>query len=361
MAAQKGVKRERPAAEVTGEDAATAALAGETPVEDLALSTRVVNALTKAGVATAQDILDMLDGGEKIPGIADRTLEEIRNRLAEKGLLELEDEKADAERKRQTQAEAEQARAETETTLAEATKDGGAERENRQQPLIVPGVATAERRVSFIVRLTVDEQGQPRRTEIQHAQSDNKETFLALDVQRMAAFMKACVRLPVAPETTALPTRPPAKVETPKSEAFTPVSGLTVSDVRVARKGAPGVPVQGLSAGEAFVVQAGFQVQILEAPSLSVQDYSFEVKVFAYEVTSGTSRLLTTHRVALVENVSEYTAQIQAPALSRGLYRLTTLVRLLNMLDHKDGPVVHVTGVRPSDNSTAPQKVALSR
>jgi len=54
----------------------------------------------------------------------------------------------------------------------------------------------AERRVTFILRLTVDERGQPRRTEIEHAQSSKKETFPGLDVQRLAAFMKACISSP---------------------------------------------------------------------------------------------------------------------------------------------------------------------
>ena len=59
----------------------------------------------------------------------------------------------------------------------------------------------AEKRISFILRLTVDERGQPRRTEVEHARSGNKETYPGLDLQRLAAFMEACISLPNHPET----------------------------------------------------------------------------------------------------------------------------------------------------------------
>jgi len=63
------------------------------------------------------------------------------------------------------------------------------------------GEEGAEWRVTFIIRLTVDEQGQPRRTEIEHARSGKKETFPGLDVQRLAAFMQACTSPPHHPGT----------------------------------------------------------------------------------------------------------------------------------------------------------------
>lgn len=77
-------------------------------------------------------------------------------------------------------------------------------------PPSTPEEEAIEQRISFIVRLTVDERGQPRRTEIEHAQSGKKETFPGLDVQRLVAFMKACISLPNHPETDDPPdTSPP--------------------------------------------------------------------------------------------------------------------------------------------------------
>jgi hypothetical protein len=67
------------------------------------------------------------------------------------------------------------------------------EQENMDLPPMAPEEEGAERRVSFILRVTVDERGRPRRTEIEHAQSGQKETFPGLDVQRLAAFIKQCI------------------------------------------------------------------------------------------------------------------------------------------------------------------------
>jgi hypothetical protein len=118
-----------------------------------------------------------------------------------------------------------------------------------------------------------------------------------------------------------------------------------------------------LDPSQAFVVQARFQLQGAEAPSLTAQASSYEMQVYAHEVTSGASRLLASYKANLVENVLEYTPQTQAPGLSPGLYRLVTLVRLQapsNVMGHHEGPVVHVIGVRPSINPAAPLKTSPS-
>ena len=95
----------------------------------------------------------------------------------------------------------EQARAEAQGALAQARKAMGDEAENTEPSPTALGEEGAERRVTFIVRLTVDQRGQPRRSEIEHAQSGKKETFPGLDVQRLAAFMEACISLPNHPAT----------------------------------------------------------------------------------------------------------------------------------------------------------------
>ena len=77
----------------------------------------------------------------------------------------------------------------------------GIKEERGNLPLSTPGEEGIEQRISFIVRLTVDKRGQPRRTEIEHAKSGKKETFPGLDVQRLAAFMEARISLPNHPAT----------------------------------------------------------------------------------------------------------------------------------------------------------------
>ncbi|RME48478.1 MAG: 30S ribosomal protein S16 [Chloroflexi bacterium] len=73
-------------------------VAGEMSLEALGLPTRIANVLNEAGLQTAQDLLDKLAEGDAeflaIPGVGGKTLEEVRERLAEHGLLAPEDEEA---------------------------------------------------------------------------------------------------------------------------------------------------------------------------------------------------------------------------------------------------------------------------
>jgi len=362
MAAQEGMKRKSPAAKVTEEapETAEAPVASDGSLEDLGLSTRVVNTLTHAGLRTVQDLLDKLDQGEKIEGIGDKSLERIHKRLAEKSFRLPEGKEAEVEQERQAPSETEKAKAEAERALAEARKAMEAEAENREPPPAAPGEKAEQQPVSFNVRVTVDEQGKPLRTEIQPVTRDRKAgKYLGLNGQELAAYMERYISALVTPEPTIAPVPPPARVEAPMLEPLGPAISLTVSDVRVFRAGVPGVRALISSSGEAFVVEARFQLHGPEALSLTAQESAFQVQVYAREVTSGTSTLLTTQRVSLVEGVLKYTAQMQLPGLSPGRYRPLTVVRLLNMLGHREGPIVHVAGVQPSVNPAALLEVPL--
>lgn len=373
MTTQEGAKRRRPIAEETEEVPKTveAPITSDISVEDLGLSTRTVTSLTDAGLETAQDILDMLAQGEAdflaIRGVGDKTLEEVRMRLVEKGVLGLEDEGAEVEPKHQAGDATVQAELEAERALEEAGEAMEVKADNSMK--LSPTVQAeegSEQPVTFIVRLTVDKQGQPLRTEIRHAHGGNgkKETFPGLDVQRLAAFMETCIRPSVTPELS-LPTKPPpASVEAPTPEPLAPTTGLTVADVQVFRMRAPGTAVLVLSPDEAFVLQARFQLEGPEALSLTAQESSFEVKVYAREVNSGTSTLLTTYSADLVRDVFEYSTQMQVSGLSPGLYRLRTLVTLrapINMRGHHEGSIVHVAGIQQSINPVAALTVPLSQ
>lgn len=94
------------------------------------------------------------------------------------------------------QAEFEQARTVVERALAQVRQTIETEAENREPPPTALGEEDIERRVTFIVRLTVDERNQPRRTEVEHAQSGKKKIFLGLDERQLATFMKVYLSLP---------------------------------------------------------------------------------------------------------------------------------------------------------------------
>ncbi len=205
----------------------------------------------------------------------------------------------------------------------------------------------AERRVSFIVRLTVDERGQPRRTEVEHAQSRRKEIFLGLDAHRLIAFIEDCLGSSITTEGSLSSAGPALREEIPAPESPKPTAGLTIAEVGVFRAGAPGMAFA-LNSAEAFIVRVRFRLQGPAAPALAAQASPYEIHLYAHDVTDGTSALLGTHRGALAAGVLDYVTQKQVSGLSAGLYRLVTLVKLpspAKLVAYHERPVIHVSEV----------------
>lgn len=67
----------------------------DTPIENLDLSVRVFNSLKRTGITTVGEVLDMLDKGSEamlsIRNFGEKSLDELRERLQEKGYLEQQD------------------------------------------------------------------------------------------------------------------------------------------------------------------------------------------------------------------------------------------------------------------------------
>lgn len=257
----------------------------------------------------------------------------------------------EVDREQQARLQAEQARAEAEQALNETKKALQVEVKPAELPSVELEKLAAEQRISFVVRLTVAEQGQVRRTVVEHAHSGKKETFVNLDIHRLAAFMKACISSQIIPGP-AVPSHPPSSV----SETLIPVPSmpsthLVVSAVQVFRQEAPDVMVLGILSGETVTVQSRFQLRGPEASHLADAEPPFEVLVYTYEVTSGVSSLLTSYQANLAKGVLEYIAQMQAPGLTPGLYRLFTMVVLLTPLKaagYYEGPIIKVAARQAS-------------
>jgi hypothetical protein len=218
--------------------------------------------------------------------------------------------------------------------------------ENKETPWKTLGEEGAERRVSFIVRLTVDARGELQRTQVEHAQSGKKETFASLDGERLAAFMRACISNLAIAEPAISQAPLSAQVGFPTPESPKHISSLTISDVRVFRIGVADAMALNFGPEEDFLIQARFQLRGPEVPTLTTLESAYRVKVYANQVTSSESKLLITHSGSLVKDVMEYTTQIQVPGLFPGLYRLFTLVALdppVKMAGHHEGPIVRVS------------------
>jgi hypothetical protein len=231
-----------------------------------------------------------------------------------------------------------QARAKAEKSLAEAQEALAAARLKVEHPAQI-------RRVSFVVRLTVYEQGQVGRTEIEHVESSRKQNFLSLDGERLVAFMKACTSPTIISEPTIPPIQSNEKAKAPILEPFRLKSNLIVSEVRVFHLGYSDSMTLVLTGEEPFGLRARFQLQGPDAQSLTTYASSFEIKLYANEVTSGESKLLTTYSAKLIQDLLEYTASTNVPGLAHGLYRLFTLVILskpIKIGGYHDGPVIQV-------------------
>jgi DNA-directed RNA polymerase subunit alpha len=75
--------------------------AAETPIENLDLSVRVFNSLKRTGVTTVGDVLDLLEKGDEavmsIRNFGEKSLDELRDKMMEKGFLQQGDDEEDTE------------------------------------------------------------------------------------------------------------------------------------------------------------------------------------------------------------------------------------------------------------------------
>jgi DNA-directed RNA polymerase subunit alpha len=68
----------------------------ETPIENLDLSVRVFNSLKRTGITTVGEVLELLEKGDEavmsIRNFGEKSLDELRQKMHEKGYLEEEEE-----------------------------------------------------------------------------------------------------------------------------------------------------------------------------------------------------------------------------------------------------------------------------
>lgn len=83
----------------------------ETPIENLDLSVRVFNSLKRTGITTVGEVIEMLEKGPEamlsIRNFGEKSLTELKERLAEKGYLGDSEEEEEAETEAEAEAEAE--------------------------------------------------------------------------------------------------------------------------------------------------------------------------------------------------------------------------------------------------------------
>jgi hypothetical protein len=201
------------------------------------------------------------------------------------------------------------------------------------------------KRVSFVVRLTVDEQGQPGRTEIEHVPSGRKQNFANLEGVRLVTFIKACISPEPVPQDIIPTVNTPEELLTSISGPAEPRSSLIVSDVQVFRRGNPDFMTMIFTPEEPFILQAHFQINLPNAQALTFQESSFETKIYVSEISHGNSQLLKTYSAKLIQDVFNYTVPMEVDGLPLGLYRVFTVVTLhgpIKLLGFYGKTIIHV-------------------
>ena len=235
------------------------------------------------------------------------------------------------EHERQARLKAEKALIESQENLITARLELEQERQARVK------------RVSFVVRLILDEHDLPGRTEIVHIPSGNNQKFLNLDGESLVAFMKASLSPTKQADIPKVPLL--EKIKAPVTEPPELKSSLILSAVEVVDLQYPDILTLVLPAEEPFIVQARFQLHGLGSHPLTTHGTRFDLKVYASEITSGKSKPLTTYNAELVHDMLEYQVKAGVSGLPSGFYRLFILVSLgepIQVAGYHDGPVIEV-------------------
>lgn len=297
-----------------------------------------------------QDLKQALQESEQKQRAALVEIEKLREerQSVEKELAELqtrfEEAQKDLEREWQTRIDLEQAL----VNAGHAAEDLEAEREISA----LAGRGIEEKRVSFIVRLTVNERGDPLRTEIEHAQTRTKKIIPAFEPQQVADFIQSCIIAVKEPEAEA---EPPVKRKA--GEQVKEGIQLVLSQVKVWRPGNPGRMALNISAGEMPFAQIDFQLEGTDSPALTEKRLVYEVKLYAKEISSEKSRLLGEQKGELAAGITSYRSQLRIRRLEPGIYRLMATVdipEIPGLVSYQEGHFVRVAQPTQGERSTVP-------
>ncbi len=301
-----------------------AKLASDTPLEALGLSTHINSPLKEAGLKTVQDILDKLAQGEDaltaIRGIKDTRLETIKKQLSEKGFVISEQTGAVTSKYQPPGLDEELKKPDEPALVTIAEKPHSKIRVENG----------SERRFSFIVRLTVDEQGRALRGEIEHGQSGARNPFSRLDGQKLANFIESTIQSLMVEEGKPSVEAAPEKPETPKAAPTPPAPDavLSILNVRLTNSVGDEAPGGVLASGADYWIQVNFKLAGAEAANLAAQGTPCEIRIYARPMATESANVPIVHRLMLEEGRFDYSPKIRMPDLEPGVYGFVTLAAL---------------------------------
>ncbi len=215
-----------------------------------------------------------------------------------------------------------------------------------------------EKRASFVLRLSLDEQNQVRRSEFQHVQSSKKESASTLECERLMAFIESCIgpmesnkpsqakpaEVVPAPAKTPTPARPRPTTK-PSLLRFRKVELNNSSNFAIWSN--PAEPLQ---------INVNF---VLDGEVSQPSEYT--VQIYARSVDKGGSSLVATHNDRLSPGMEQYNATLEIEQLSLGLHQLSAVVRVIGgPMGYCEGLMVQVSQLRVLPVETSTSRLSLS-
>ena len=203
-----------------------------------------------------------------------------------------------------------------------------------------------ERRLSFVVRMMLDERGEPRRTEIEYMQTqpDNvqprrNKSFNTLNGDQLVAFMRSCIP-PLNPPAAS----PPQPI--PPPDLLLGRFDLGVSNTKVFEKNTGDAATLSVRRDEAFMVETCFELRGEDGAFGWLQDSDYEISVYVDEIGGSRYQLIASSYGHFQKDTRAYRARMEAEGLPPGVYRLVTLVTIPGPEMRKgyvEGPIILVS------------------
>ena len=204
-------------------------------------------------------------------------------------------------------------------------------------------ITEGEQRISFVLRLTVDEKGHTKRTEIEHAQSGKKDVFPSLNIDRLVGFINACiVTIEVEEDVTSRVTKESGK-ESPTYKM--PATGITIGGLQTESINNDNKNAVVFEPDKAFWLRTSFKLHGVEQVPTITKNVTYEITVYACGIDQKLNTQVARYSSNLVEGVLDYTVRMEVPGLSAGIYRLSTLVKILepiNAVSFYEGTIFEV-------------------
>lgn len=258
-----------------------------------------------------------------------------------------------AKPKKTEQLKSSETQAKTRNESGSAPLDGGHEfhAQNRTRKNRIGNRLEAEpdrqsqiKRVSFVVRLTLDGNSQIGHTEIEHVSSGNRQSFPSLEGEHLVTFIKSILPSPMIPDSAVPPAPILRTAGTRTLISPEPKPNLVISDIQ-AFSSAPNSMNSTIIHGKTFLVRVRFQLPGLDAFSDRVHGLTFELKIYIHDITGGKSKILTTYSSELKPDVLQYEVHTEVPGLPSGYYRLFVLINAgkpIQIAGYQDGLILQI-------------------